>query len=85
MTDYVLTLSDGQEMSVVADAMVPDAGALRFTVGTTTTLVVAPRVWKSCRVADATELPFAPPKLPPRPARRSGEILAQAVIDDPLR
>jgi hypothetical protein len=91
MTPYLIELADHQEMGHEADAVIVDPGAaLRFTRGTQTSLIVAPRVWRSCRIAGTDPPPNVAHRKtqasdgPPQPSRRDApQRLAMQAVDIP--
>jgi hypothetical protein len=77
VTSYHAQLSDGQEFTVIADAVIVTPGAVRFTTGTSTSLIVAPRVWRSVRTADTSPLPATP-----APAAKPASEVPVPVVPD---
>jgi hypothetical protein len=93
LATFIIEFSDGQEMTREADHVDVVSGALVFTTGTETTLIVASRVWRSVRINGADPPPRSghrqsgASESPPQPSRRESQrILGQATdIADPLR
>jgi hypothetical protein len=86
MTSYTVDLTT-LEFTHEADAVIVDHGALRFTRGADTSLIIAAGRWKSVRSPDTPPLPRPPveqPRLPLQPVPDRSRAVAQrlAALDD---
>jgi hypothetical protein len=93
MNPFLIELSDHQEFTHEADEVDVDSGALHFTRDGKTSLIVASRVWRSCRTGDTDPPPFAGQRGaqgqsgPPKPSRQASpaRLLPGVTMPDPLQ